>query len=40
MEGNKFKDGLSSIQNTIANYDNKAGVLLTAVGIVFGFSLM
>lgn len=39
MEENKFKDSLAAIQNTIANYDNKAGVLLTAVGIVFGFSL-
>lgn len=39
MEDNKFKESLSAIQSTIANYDNKAGVLLTAVGIVFGFSL-
>ena len=39
MKENKFKESLSAIQNTIANYDNKAGVLLTAVGIVFGFSL-
>ena len=39
MEDNKFNESLSAIQNTIANYDNKAGVLLTAVGIVFGFSL-
>ena len=39
MEDNKFKESLSSVQSTIANYDNKAGVLLTAVGIVFGFSL-
>ena len=39
MEDNKFKESLSAIQGTIANYDNKAGVLLTAVGIVFGFSL-
>lgn len=39
MEDNNFKESLSAIQGTIANYDNKAGVLLTAVGIVFGFSL-
>lgn len=39
MEDNKCKESLSAIQGTIANYDNKAGVLLTAVGIVFGFSL-
>ena len=39
MEDNKYKESLSAVQNTIANYDNKAGVLLTAVGIVFGFSL-
>lgn len=39
MEDNKYKGSLSAIQSTIANYDNKAGVLLTAVGIVFGFSL-
>lgn len=39
MGDNKFKESLSAIQSTIANYDNKAGVLLTAVGIVFGFSL-
>ena len=39
MEDNKFKESLSAIQGIIANYDNKAGVLLTAVGIVFGFSL-
>ena len=39
MEDNKYKESLSAIQGTIANYDNKAGVLLTAVGIVFGFSL-
>lgn len=39
MEDNKYRESLSAIQNTIANYDNKAGVLLTAVGIVFGFSL-
>ena len=39
MEKNKYEQSLSAVQNTIANYDNKAGVLLTAVGIVFGFSL-
>lgn len=39
MEDNKYKECLFAIQGTIANYDNKAGVLLTAVGIVFGFSL-
>lgn len=39
MEENKYEQSLSAIQSTIANYDNKAGVLLTAVGIVFGFSL-
>ena len=38
-ENNKYQQSLSAIQGTIANYDNKAGVLLTAVGIVFGFSL-
>lgn len=39
MKDNKLKESLFAIQSTIANYDNKAGVLLTAVGIVFGFSL-
>lgn len=39
MDDNKYKDSLFAIQNTIANCDNKAGVLLTALGIVFGFSL-
>lgn len=39
MKDNNFAESLSAVQNTIANYDNKAGVLLTAVGIVFGFSL-
>lgn len=39
MKENGFEDSLCAIQNTIANFDNKAGVLLTAVGIVFGFSL-
>ena len=39
MAENKYKESLSAINGTIANYDNKAGVLLTAVGIVFGFSL-
>ena len=39
MAENKFKESLSAVNDTIANYDNKAGVLLTAVGIVFGFSL-
>ena len=39
MEENKYEQSLSAVQSTIANYDNKAGVLLTAVGIVFGFSL-
>lgn len=39
MEENKHEQSLLAVQNTIANYDNKAGVLLTAVGIVFGFSL-
>ena len=39
MEDNKLKESLSAIQGTIANYDNKASALLTAVGIVFGFSL-
>ncbi len=39
MKDNKLEESLSAIQSTIANYDNKAGVLLTAVGIVFGFSL-
>lgn len=39
MAENKFKESLTAVNGTIANYDNKAGVLLTAVGIVFGFSL-
>ena len=40
MKSNKnFDTSLSSLHNTISNCDNKAGVLLTAVGIVFGFSL-
>ena len=39
MAETKYKDSLSVVNGTIANYDNKAGVLLTAVGIVFGFSL-
>ena len=38
-ENNKYQESLSAVQNTIANYDNKASALLTAVGIVFGFSL-
>lgn len=38
-ENNKYQEILSAVQNTIANYDNKASALLTAVGIVFGFSL-
>ena len=38
-ENNKYQESLSALQSAIANYDNKAGVLLTAVGIVFGFSL-
>ena len=39
MKENKCRESLFAIQGTIANCDNKAGVLLTAVGIVFGFSL-
>ena len=39
MAESKYKESLSAVNGTIANYDNKAGVLLTAVGIVFGFSL-
>lgn len=35
----KYKESLFAVQSTIANYDNKASALLTAVGIVFGFSL-
>ena len=38
-ENNCLEESLFAIQSTITNYDNKAGVLLTAVGIVFGFSL-
>lgn len=38
-ENNKYQESLSAVQSTIANYDNKASALLTAVGIVFGFSL-
>lgn len=34
-----LKDTLESLLVTITNYDSKAGTLLTAVGIVFGFSL-
>ena len=33
------KDTLESLLVTINNYDSKAGTLLTAVGITFGFSL-
>lgn len=39
MVENKYKESLSAVNDTIDSYDNKAGVLLTAVGIVFGFSL-
>ena len=39
MADNKYQESLSAVQSTIANYDNKASALLTAVGIVFGFSL-
>lgn len=34
-----YEKRLESINNTILNYDNKANALLTALGIVFGFSL-
>lgn len=33
------KEILEAIQNTTSNYDNKAASLLTAIGIIFGFSL-
>ena len=33
------KDSLAALQATIANYDSKAATLLTAVGVIFGFSL-
>ena len=33
------KDTLESLLVTITNYDSKAGTLLTAVGVTFGFSL-
>ena len=34
-----LKDTLESLLVTITNYDSKAGTLLTAVGVTFGFSL-
>lgn len=33
------KESLESLITTISNYDNKAGTLLAAVGVTFGFSL-
>lgn len=39
MVENNYKESLSALNVTIANCDNKASALLTAVGIVFGFSL-
>jgi hypothetical protein len=39
MAENRYQESLASIQNTISNCDNKASVLLTAVGVVFGFSM-
>ena len=38
-ETNDISKPLLSTTNTIVNYDNKANSLLTAVGIVFGFSI-
>lgn len=37
---NNIKNSLNSIQNSIASFDNKATSLLTAVGIIFSFSLL
>ncbi len=39
MAENRYKDSLDAVNNTISSYDNKASVLLTAVGVVFGFSM-
>lgn len=39
MAENRYKDSLDAVQNTISNCDSKASVLLTAVGVVFGFSI-
>lgn len=39
MTENKYRESLVAVNATIANCDNKASALLTAVGIVFGFSL-
>ena len=36
---NNKKEVLDSIQGYIANFDNKATSLLTAIGVIFGFSL-
>lgn len=38
-KGRNVKDSLIATLTTIQNCDNKAGSLLTAVGIVFGFSM-
>lgn len=40
MNSNNIKNSLDSIQNSIASFDNKATSLLTAVGIIFSFSLL
>lgn len=37
---NNIKNSLDSIQSSIASFDNKATSLLTAVGIIFSFSLL
>lgn len=37
---NNIKNSLDAIQNSIASFDNKATSLLTAVGIIFSFSLL
>ncbi len=39
MPEKRYKESLASVQNTISNCDNKASVLLNAVGVVFGFSI-
>ena len=39
MAEHRYRDSLASVQSTIGNCDNKASVLLTAVGVVFGFSM-
>lgn len=40
MYNNNTKNSLECIQKSIASFDNKATSLLTAVGIIFSFSLL